>query len=176
MKQKYFLLFCLCTGICNVITAQNTGSLYMQAAIRKLTNAYSYTIAVAEKMPEEKYGFKPVEAEMSFGAQLLHLSSNMGWLCSSYLGGKSNPVTREDALLTGKTDILAVLNKAYRYAIETLQQYDTKHLGDSVNFFAGPMNQLQIINLLNDHQTHHRAQMLVYERLNGIKPPDYTGW
>lgn len=156
--------------------AQNTQTLFMQASVQKLKNAYRYTLAIAEQMPEEKYGFKPVEAEMSFGAQLLHLSANMGWLCSSYLGGKENPVTKTDAQLTQKKDILAVVNKAYQFAILTLQQYDPQHLGDSVHFFAGPMNQLQIINLLNDHQTHHRAQMLVYERLNGIKPPDYVGW
>ncbi|MDE3253496.1 MAG: DinB family protein [Bacteroidota bacterium] len=156
--------------------AQNTSDLFMQASLQKLKNAYRYTLSVAEQMPEDKYGFKPVEAEMNFGAQLLHLSANMGWLCSSYLGGKDNPVTKADAQLTRKTDILAVLKKAYQFAIVTLQQYDPAHLGDSVHFFAGPMTQLQIINLLNDHQTHHRAQMLVYERLNGIKPPDYVGW
>jgi uncharacterized damage-inducible protein DinB len=38
------------------------------------------------------------------------------------------------------------------------------------------MNKLQILNLLNDHQTHHRAQLIVYLRINGIKPPDYVGW
>jgi len=30
--------------------------------------------------------------------------------------------------------------------------------------------------LLNDHQTHHRGQLVVYLRLNGIKPPAYIGW
>jgi uncharacterized damage-inducible protein DinB len=38
------------------------------------------------------------------------------------------------------------------------------------------MNKLQIINLINDHQTHHRAQLLVYLRLKGVKPPEYVGW
>lgn len=174
--RKYILLICLIMGSCQFIAAQNTKALFMQAAVQKLENAYRYTLSVAEQMPDDKYGFKPVAAEMNFGAQLLHLSANMGWLCSSYLGGKANPVAKSDAQLTRKKDILAVLNKAYQYAILTLKQYDPQQLGDTVKFFAGTMNQLQIINLLNDHQTHHRAQMLVYERLNGIKPPDYIGW
>lgn len=41
---------------------------------------------------------------------------------------------------------------------------------------AGRMSKLQFINLLNDHQTHHRGQMMVYLRLNGIQPPEYMGW
>ncbi len=38
------------------------------------------------------------------------------------------------------------------------------------------MNKLQINNPMQDHQTHHRAQLLNYLRLNGIKPPAYIGW
>ncbi len=68
------------------------------------------------------------------------------------------------------------LSKTYDFALDVLQHFDLARLSDTVSFFAGPMNKLQIINLLNDHQTHHRAQMLVYLRLNGIKPPDYIGW
>ncbi len=127
-------------------------------------------------MPEEKYGFKPVPDEMSFGEQLLHLSSNLGWLCLSYLDGSENPVTKTDTKVQKKKEIISVLNKTYDYAINLLRRFEPAHLADTVSFFAGSMNKLQIINLLNDHQTHHRAQMLVYLRLNGIKPPDYVGW
>ncbi|WP_374662973.1 DinB family protein [Parasegetibacter sp. NRK P23] len=38
------------------------------------------------------------------------------------------------------------------------------------------MSKLQIINLLSDHQTHHRGQLLVYLRLCGLTPPKYVGW
>ncbi|MFR1445901.1 hypothetical protein ACLUYJ_20295, partial [Acinetobacter baumannii] len=62
-------------------------------------------------MPEEKYLFKPTTGEMSFGEQLLHLSSNMGWLCSSYLDASSNPVTKADMKFQHKEEILSVLNK-----------------------------------------------------------------
>ncbi len=156
--------------------AQSTGSLYLKAAKQKLQHAREYTMKVAEAMPEEKYGFKPSAEEMDFGQQLLHLSSNMGWLSSAYFGQTSNPITKEDGGLKKKEAIIAVLNKAYDFALNTLSHVTEKELSDTVSFFAGPMSKLQIINLLNDHQTHHRAQVLVYLRLNGIKPPDYVGW
>ncbi len=38
------------------------------------------------------------------------------------------------------------------------------------------MTERQIINLMNDHLTHHRAQAIVYLRLNGVMPPKYVGW
>lgn len=129
-------------------------------------------------MPEANYSFKPTTGEMSFGEQLIHLSSNLGWLSSSYLlvKGEENPVTKLDTKVQKKEEIIQVLNKVYDYAISTLQNFNPATLADPVTFFAGPMNKLQVINLINDHQTHHRAQMLVYLRLNEIKPPDYVGW
>ena len=131
---------------------------------------------VADLMPETNYAFKPAPTEMSFGEQLIHLCSNMRWLCSSYLSNSENPITKSDLKLVKKEEIMHTLSKTYDFALDVLQHFDLARLSDTVSFFAGPMNKLQIINLLNDHQTHHRAQMLVYLRLNGIKPPDYIGW
>lgn len=167
------IISALCTICCY---AQNDGSLFMKSAIQKLQNGRDYTLKVAALMPAGKYGYKPSPEEMSFGAQLLHLCSNMGWLCSSYLGTEKNPVTADDAKLQTKEEIESVLKKTYAFAISTLEHFDKNKLAEPVKLFAGPMTRLQIINLLNDHQTHHRAQMLVYLRLNGIKPPDYVGW
>lgn len=168
--------FILILSISLSLRAQRIDSLFLEAAITKLQHSKEYTIKVANLMPEEKYLFKPTTSEMSFGEQLLHLSSNMGWLCSTYLNGSSNPITKADMELQKKEEIISVLNKSYDYAINILQRFKPANLADTVPFFAGPLNKLQIINILNDHQTHHRAQMIVYSRLNGIKPPDYVGW
>lgn len=156
--------------------AQRTDSLFLDAAIQKLEHAKQYTVKMAALMPEDKYSFRATPVEMSFGEQLLHISSNIGWLCSSYLSVTKNPVTKADAKLTQKKDVLMVLNKTYDYAIDVLKHFDPAHLSDTVSFFAGPMNKLQIINLLSDHQSHHQGQIIVYLRLNGIQPPDYVGW
>lgn len=161
---------------CTSVFAQNTDSLFFDAAIAKLRHAKDYTLKVANLMPEEKYSYQPSPGEMNFREQLLHISSNMGWLCSSYLNGSENPITTADKKAVKKEDVIAVVTKTYDYAINVLQRLDKKQLPDTVSFFAGPMNKLQIINLLNDHQTHHRGQLLVYLRLNAIKPPGYIGW
>jgi len=155
--------------------AQATDSLFMDASIVKLKHAKDYTMEVAKLMPKEKYIFRPTAEEMSFAEQLLHLAQNMKWLCSSYLDGSANQAKISDSPLE-KDATIQLLKSTYDYAIMTLQNFKTSHLSDTVSFFAGPMNKLQIINLLNDHQTHHRAQLLVYLRINGIKPPNYVGW
>ncbi|RYY32777.1 MAG: hypothetical protein EOP46_18130 [Sphingobacteriaceae bacterium] len=75
-----------------------------------------------------------------------------------------------------KEEIIQVIKNTYAFAIGALKSFEVTHLADTVSFFAGPKTKLQIINLISDHQTHHRAQMIVYLRLNSIKPPDYVGW
>ena len=175
--MKRFILIITVLFLLNAsLKCQTMDALIMKAAITKLENAKDYTLKVADLMPEEKYAFKPTKEEMGFGEQLLHLSSNMGWLCSAYLGGSENPITKADATLQSKAEIRAVVVKAYDYALQTIKHFNPTQLSDTVKFFAGPMNKLQILTLLNDHQTHHRAQMLIYLRLNGLVPPSYVGW
>jgi uncharacterized damage-inducible protein DinB len=162
MRSPFLLLFLfIITGA----TAQKIDSLFLDAAITKLQNSR-----------EEKYGFKPVPDEMSFGEQLLHVSGNLGWLTSSYITTSKSPVTKAETQVQKKDEIIQVVNKSYDFAIGALKAFVTSHLADTVSFFAGPKTKLQIINLISDHQTHHRAQMIVYLRLNSIKPPEYVGW
>ncbi|MEO5592524.1 MAG: DinB family protein [Chitinophagaceae bacterium] len=173
MRITYLLLSLLFTTI---VTAQKIDSIFLDAAITKLQNSKEYTLKVASLMPEEKYGFKPVQDEMSFGEQLLHISANLGWLTSSYITNSKSTVTKPATQVQKKEEIIQVLNKTYDFSITALKSFDASHLADTISFFAGPKTKLQIINLISDHQTHHRAQMIVYLRLNGIKPPEYTGW
>jgi uncharacterized damage-inducible protein DinB len=168
-----FIIFCFGAYLSN---AQALDSLILEAAIKKLENAKTYTLKVAELMPAENYSFKPTKEEMSFARQLLHLAENLGWLTSSYLRQDQNPVNKKELTLTSKDSVISVVNRSYDYALATIKSFHPNSLADPVKFFAGPMNKLQIINLINDHQTHHRAQLIVYLRLKGIKPPSYVGW
>ena len=158
------------------VGAQNNDSLFIASALTKLKNSKEYTLKVADLMLEHQYGFRPTKEEMSFGEQLLHICSNLGWLSSSYLSTGNNPVTKEDSKLKSKDSIRQVLVRTYDYSIAVLTRFSAANLSDTVNFFAGPMSKLQIINLLSDHQTHHRGQLLVYLRLCGLTPPKYIGW
>lgn len=157
-------------------SAQSSDSLFLASAVLKLKNAKEYTLKVLDLMPEEKYSFRPTSEEMSFSQQLLHICSNLGWLSSSYLSNLKNPISKDDEKLNNKDSIRLVVVKTYDFAISVLNDFPIKHLPENVKFFAGPMTKLQIINLLSDHQTHHRGQLLVYLRLCGITPPKYVGW
>ncbi len=176
MKYRLLIPFVCLFIFCNDASSQTEGDLFLKAAITKWIHAKDYTLKAATLMPEESYSFKPVVDEMNFGEQLVHLYDNIIWLTSTYLTNIPSPASKIKAANLSKQQVIDRLKIGYEYAENALRDFDKHHLADSVTFFAGPMNKLQIINLLNDHQTHHRAQVLVYLRLNSIKPPDYVGW
>ena len=63
-----------------------------------------------------------------------------------------------------------------RAVVEIIENTNDADLKITVDFFAGPKSKLQILNLLQDHLSHHRGQLIVYLNLNNIKPPSYIGW
>ena len=158
------------------INAQSIDTVFISAAIKKLSNAKAYTLEIARLMPAENFQFKPSADQMTFAQQLLHLSANLGWLSSTYLKDEKNPVRQSDMKLQDKDSIITLIDRTYDYATNAIQRFSADQLKDSVTFFAGPMTKVQIIILLNDHQSHHRGQLIVYLRMNGIKPPPYVGW
>ena len=174
MKKVISCLFLIIIVSPIIGNAQTNDSLLNQLAV-KWKNAKNYTLKIAELMPEEKYDFKPVPEEMSFGEQLVHIAKNMNWLSSAYLFGTKLNDTSNAAHLT-KQQIIKILSISYDSALVVHYRLSSKQLDEKVSFFAGAMSRRQILLLMHDHQTHHVGQLIVYLRLNGIKPPDYIGW
>lgn len=144
--------------------------------IEKWDNSKDYLVAVAQAMPEDKYDFKPTDREMSFREQLFHIQENMNWLSITHFSGEKYVKKNEAALELKKAQIIRGLIASFDIAKIRIQKVKDIELSQKVDFFAGPKSKLQILNLMQDHVTHHRAQILVYLNLNQIQPPMYIGW
>ena len=148
---------------------------FKEAFLEKWENSRDYLVAMAEVMPEEHYDFKPTERQMSFEAQLMHIKANMEWLSTTYFtdlefkrGDKVIPETKEL--------VIAEITKAFNDAAEIIRNAAAESLSDEVKLFSGQKSKLQIMNLMQDHVSHHRGQLVVYLNLNDIEPPRYVGW
>ena len=171
MKKIYTvsLFFIL---ILNEMSAQNN---IISTFLLKWENSKNYLLEIAESMPEENYTYKPTEREMSFQEQLLHIRANMVWLSSTYLVSE-NLVKSEKIDPKTKTEIIEELILAFDNVTNIIQNFPIEDLATEVDFFAGPKSKLQILNLMQDHVTHHRGQLIVYLNLNNMIPPKYSGW
>ena len=168
MKLKVLLILL----ISNFAVAQNATT---DAFLEKWNNSKTYLIEVAQAMPADLYHYKPTEREMTFGQQLIHIKENMEWLSNAYFTDKEYKKVKDETKYS-KEETIALLEKSFDSVYQIIKNTDPKLLDSQVAFFAGHKTKLQILNLLQDHVTHHRGQLLVYLNLNEIKPPKYVGW
>lgn len=167
-----FLITLVLIGFFQAATAQDA---FLEEYLIKWQNGAEYTIELAEAMPEDKYDFKPTPEVRSFREQVVHIMNNMVWLSSTYLSKTSFKGDLKHKELS-KEEILMLLRQATIFAKNTVMNLNAEELDDTVDFFAGPLTKRQILILMNDHMTHHRGQIIVYARMNDIKPPRYRGW
>ncbi len=144
--------------------------------LEKWENSRDYLMAIAEAMPEEKYDFRPTDRQMEFREQLLHIKSNMDWLATNYFAAEKAPRNSSGQDKLSKAETLEALRIAFDRVSRVLQKTSSSTLSEQVDFFAGTKTKLQILNLLQDHVSHHRGQLIVYLNLNNIEPPKYVGW
>jgi len=171
MKIKKLLIVFIIL-ISNNLKAQNDA---ISAFLLKWENSKNYLLEIAEAMPDESFNFKPTERQMSFKEQLLHIRSNMVWLSETYFMNENFTKTNKINPTT-KKEIIEELTITFNKVSKIINQISLDDLTTKVDFFAGPKSKLQILNLLQDHVTHHRGQLIVYLNLNNITPPKYSGW
>jgi uncharacterized damage-inducible protein DinB len=160
------------------IGVAQSNQVLINSHIEKFKNAKSYTLSMADKLVEEKYDFKPVKEAMSFKEQLVHIGENIYWLSSTYLKESPNPIKdkKVNSNDMNKEQVMQFVRDAYEYGLNTMREMDEKALTNEFNWNGGKLNKYQFLNLIQDHQTHHVGQLIVYLRLNAIEPPRYIGW
>ena len=158
-----------------ILTNLNAQNDVNSAFLLKWENSKNYLLEIAAIMPEDTYSYKPTEQQMSFQEQLLHISQNMVWLGETYFTGVDF-IKSEKVKPKTKEAIIKELEIAFNSVYELIKNSTIEDLTIEVDFFAGPKSKLQILNLLQDHVTHHRGQLIVYLNLNNIEPPKYVGW
>ena len=144
------------------------------------------TIQTAQDIPEEKYGFAAADGTMTVAAMLAHVAASTNFHYTVHAVDKKSHISMEDfgayigqgkqieASLTTKAAIVdALTSRGDQFAafLESLTQAD---LAQVVTFPAGlqPPSKSRFEMLLGakEHEMHHRAKMMVIERLLGIVP------
>lgn len=177
MKHVCILTFIILFSLVKspLIAQQND---FIKDYVERLENSRNYLILVAEKMPEDTYNFKATPEAMSFAENLMHIGYALDWHSQSLLGGRKSRDWKTDTTFkvanNSKKEMIAIINKTFDETIQLIKQFDTTLFDNELDYFGLKRSKRQIFLLLADHVTHHRGQMLVYMRLNGLVPPRYV--
>lgn len=139
--------------------------------------AGAYLLEVAETMPAELYGYQPTEDIFTFAEQLMHTTANLLWLNATYITGDELGDLQLEAEGKSKEEIILLLREAIATVDTSYQALAAGEEEEKVNLFNRlETNKKRVFLLMRDHMTHHRGQLVIYLRMNGIDPPAYVGW
>ena len=144
------------------------------------------TIQTAQDIPEEQYGFAAGGGSMTVAAMLAHVAASTNFHYMVHGGDKKTQLSMEDfgaymgqakqieTSLTTKAAIIDALTTRGDQFTAWLETLTDDQLGEFVSFPPGlqPPSKSRFEMLLGakEHEMHHRAKMMVIERLIGIVP------
>ena len=153
------------------------------ALIAEMEQEATTTRRCLERVPAEKFGWKPHEKSMEFGKLAVHVSEMFGWtpptLQQSELDFAKMDYKQYEPATTD--DLLEFFDKTVAEAISALRNTTDEQFiepwslrnGEKV-YFTMPKIAVMRAFVLN-HIIHHRGQLSVYLRLNDIPVPSIYG-
>lgn len=139
--------------------------------IKKWKGNKRYTLKFVEAMPDEDFDFKPTSEMKSYKSQLSHITS---WLRTHSRFVTDYAFTK--AKLTTKELIKIALEEFFDTFLDQLLLMDDDQLHEVVDVWYGKRMRYEIANVMDNHLSHHRGQMVIYLRLKNSKSPSYIGW
>jgi uncharacterized damage-inducible protein DinB len=136
--------------------------------------AKEFTLAVAEAMPAEGYGFKPSPEELSFGQLMIHIAAQNSDSCASATGTKPLAGLSSEALPAqiDRQTAIKFLTDSFDKCAKDLDAMPPEQWNKEVYKFQGkPVLASEALWYTFTHMAHHRGQAEVYLRVKNIKPP-----
>lgn len=142
------------------------------------------TLAIAEDIPEDKYGYKPTPESRSIAELLRHIAvATQGYYkmhavskTTSFVGfdwgAYMQKVQLEEQQLASKAQILDALRSGGEAWASFLDSVPEAEKAVSVTFAEGApgKSRFEMFLSVKEHEMHHRAQLMVLERMLGIIP------
>ena len=153
------------------------------ALVAELEHEAKVTRTCLERVPADKFDWKPHEKSMAFGGLAGHIAEMFGWTPGIMQKPELDFATMDYKPFEPKTteDLVEYFDKNVAEAIETLKNTSderfmetwTMQNGDKV-YFTMPKVAVMRSFVMN-HIVHHRGQLSVYLRLNDISVPSIYG-
>jgi uncharacterized damage-inducible protein DinB len=143
------------------------------------------TIQIAEEIPEYRYGFRPAEGSRSVADTLRHMAVSTAWpiechgqrfteLKPEMFSAVRAKQAQAEAELKTKADILKALHDNGEEFAAFLEGLSNDVLAEQVTFppqtGQEPKTRFEMLLSSKEHEMHHRAQLMVVERMTGIVP------
>jgi len=169
---RFAVVVCLGLGVMRAVTP----ALDPQVAKDWMTSK-EFTLAVADAMPADKYGFQVSPEEMPFGALMIHIAVSQAYRFAQ-IAGKPMPFEAPQTIDKARAKEISkqLLTQSFDFCIGLLAQFTPEQMDQlyDVDWYERPkITGRELVLGMFTHTAHHRGQAEVYLRASGIKPPAY---
>jgi len=127
------------------------------------------SVAVAQAMPAEQYGFRPHPESMDFGQVMSHIATTNYQFCAGLKDAKTPDLPSP----TDKGGIVKFLSDSFDYCTGVIAGLSEEQLKKAHDSPDGHLPGREVLLAMYLHVAHHRGQAEIYLRDKGIKPPSY---
>jgi uncharacterized damage-inducible protein DinB len=157
-----------------------------QSLLPEFDHEMVVTRKVLERVPEDKYNYKPHPKSMEMGRLASHVAEMLGWVGSTFQsesfdfappGGEP----MQPFVAKNNQELLAAFDKNCREAREVLEKASDESMMQTWTLLGGgktifSMPRLGVVrSMFMNHIVHHRGQLSVYLRLNEVPVPSIYG-
>lgn len=171
MNRYCLMITAAALGSFGALQAQTANP--MSAELKMAYNAIKNNLTkMADKMPDEHYGFKATPEIRTFGQLVAHVADAQMRICSAVNGQMKQAGA---ASKTAKADLVAALKDSFA---ECDAAYESLTDANANEMLKGPRGQRSRLGTLAGNTTHSNEEygyMAVYLRLKGIVPPSSEG-
>lgn len=127
--------------------------------------------ALAEAIPAEKYGWRPVEGVRTTAQVFLHIAGGNYYL--SRLAGAQTPadVPKQLESLTDKQEILGWLDRSFAHVRAAIESATPEQMAKEVEFYGSKTTGRGLYLKAYGHASEHLGQAIAYARASGVTPP-----
>jgi uncharacterized damage-inducible protein DinB len=144
------------------------------------------TLQIANDIPENQFGFRATKDTRSIGELLAHIAASVGWTYRVHAIDKATSMTFEDfgrytqenaafeKSLKTKADIVKALETNGEQFAKWTESAPDNVLAETMTFPAGvepgSKTRFEMILSAKEHEMHHRAQLMLMQRMIGMVP------
>ncbi len=151
------------------------------ALLPEFDNEMATTRKTLERVPVEKFGWKPHEKSMSLGQLSSHLAEMPGWGISGLTMDSLDMGNYKPWQAASQAELLAKFDQNVAGARAAIAGADDAKFMSNWSLLAGgktlmTMPKVAVVRVfVMNHIIHHRGQLSVYLRLNNISVPSIYG-
>ena len=127
---------------------------------------------MAEKMPEENYGFKATVDIRTFGQLVAHVADSQARTCSA-VNGEQKALNAGSK--TSKVDLVAALKESFAICDKAFDSLTDEKAAEIISIGQRQRSKLGALAGMVSHSNEEYGYMSVYLRLKGVVPPSSEG-